>query len=234
MRRTGKAPRIRSALTPPRGAKYTGETVNYGGEQKHVYRELKPLHQRSRVTAVKDPDTGRPVMHPAPPGAAAIPQRQRTEPLGPEHEEAWREFILVDLGNGTVKKVYNFREDAEKLAERRRAAERAAKREALLDRLVDADPESLAAVLGEDAVAAAEMAAKAVSKDRPKRPEDRFEIRPRPDAVAYFDIYDVETDERINEKALRKDDAEQLLESFKRPPPIEPEPAPDDGGEDDD
>jgi hypothetical protein len=223
-KRTRKDKKIVSPLSPPRGAKYTGEVVSYGGVEKHVYRELKPTHQRSEVVVVRDPDTGRVVSHDAPGGKSGLPLRQRVETIPGDSPEAYREFILVDLYNGTVKKEFNFREDPEKLARQKKEAAMAARREAVLDRLVDADEETLKKVLGDGAAEEVKKAGEAAEGEvADQRPAQRFEVRKRDGAIGWYDVWDRVADEAVNEDALRKADAETLVESFVAPPPVEEE-----------
>lgn len=218
MARKRKQRVINVPLTPPRGAKFTGEMIEYGGEQKPVFRERKPAYRRSEVVPLRDPDTGRVVHHDGPGGTKGLPVRERVVNVDPDSDEAMREFILVDLGNGTAKKEFNFREDPEKVAERQAKAERDARREALLDRLVDADPAKIAELLGEDAAKEAEARAEAAREDIPtQQPKNQFEVRPR-SAPGWFDVWDNVEDEAVNERALREDDAETLVQSFRAYP----------------
>lgn len=220
--------KINSPLTPPKRSVATGETVNWGGEQKHVYRELRPVVQRSELRHVKDPETDRPLFHPAPAGATPLPTRQRVVTIEEDDPLAYREFILDDLGNGTVKKVFTFREDPEIERQKRLEAEREARRAAVLDMLAEA-PERARADLDEaqrylqdhlgefDRRVGEHLAAAGVAKEGEEPTASGYRKVER-EAAGWFDVLDPDGDP-VNAKAMREDEADALLESFTPKPP---------------
>jgi hypothetical protein len=214
---------IRSPLVPPRGARATGETVEWGGDLRHVYVEMRPIQDRSEVRQLRDPETGRPLFHPAPQGAAALPTRERFVTIPEDHPDAKREFILDDLGNGTVQKVFSFRPDETKAAAKRRAAALQARRDAILDILAKAP---------EDEIDTMEKAQRYVDRHRDQLQKAEAEVEPEQpqlfrkrqrEGTAWFDVLGPDG-EPLNEKALREADADELLASM-APPPPETEPA---------
>lgn len=219
-RRKKNQPKIRSPLTPPKKAKLTGEVVRRDGVDHHVYRELKPPHQRSEVQEVVDPDTGRVRKRQDRHGNPTISVRTRVETIPKDSEEAFREFILEDLGNGTVVKNYGFREDPEKLRQREEEAKREAQREKLLDKLIDLPQDTVAAFLGR---AGAEEIKNAGGEITPTEEEkaygEKFEKRKRPDAPGWYDVIGPDG-EPVNEKGLRAEEADAVIDSFATHPPM--------------
>jgi len=147
--RTGKRRVGTIPLTPGAGGVFTGETVTWGGEQKLVYRELKPEHMRSEQRIMFGPD-GQAMYHPAPAGAQRIPMRHRVETVPEEIEkepnpDAYREYIIEDSGHGKGAKIFGFRPDPEVVARKAKEAARKAKGEKLMDALLesDLDPEDI-------------------------------------------------------------------------------------------
>jgi hypothetical protein len=124
---------------------WTGETIFWGGEEKLIYRELKPDFMRSEQRIMFGPN-GQAMFHPAPPGAERIPMRHRVETIPEEVEgepnpEAYREYVIEDSGHGCGKKIFNFREDPEVVERRAQEAAREAKAKALMDALLESDLE---------------------------------------------------------------------------------------------
>jgi len=114
--------------TPPDGAKWTGETVEWGGESHRVFQERRPVY---RKVEVQDPTTGQPMYKRGPGGIVLNSVMTRTIVEG--YTE--RRFILVDQGNGQTHKLYeeDYREDARVVTER----EREARKRSFLDRLFE-------------------------------------------------------------------------------------------------
>lgn len=139
------APRgvINTAIIPEKGAKRTGEMVFVNGMQREVFRELRPYAERSEIQPVLDPD-GKPfIVQETGKRPHKVTERVETTPAS--DEDAWREYVLYDDGQGQTRKMYHFRPDPEQ--ERRKAEE--AKQEAIWAR-IRKNPEKLLRFLEED------------------------------------------------------------------------------------
>ena len=141
--RTGRKRVGTIPLTPGAGGVFTGETVQWGGEEKLVYRELKPEFMRSEQRIMFG-ENGEAMFHPAPAGATRIPMRHRVETVpeevdGVENPDAYREYIIEDSGHGKGAKIFGFRPDPEQVERKAREAARATKHEELMDVLLDDD-----------------------------------------------------------------------------------------------
>lgn len=106
----------------------TGERVMFSGQERPVYRSLKPLHLRA-VRQEMVGDDGKPVRRLNYAGQPIVIDgvfRNRTTVsfLPEDHPDAWEEYILVSDGRGSEMKMRNFREDpavAERQAKARQA-----------------------------------------------------------------------------------------------------------------
>lgn len=160
-------------LVKPDKATRTGEMVVWGKRDYPVYREPKPYAMRSRQVHRLKPD-GSPVSELQSNGTHRVLRHRVTHtpmlfyangkpvpeddfgiPLvedGRETQEnpaAFREYILIDCGTGKDEKLFNFREDPEKLAERQRERDKRERTERMMEALADLDiePEEIAARL---------------------------------------------------------------------------------------
>src|SRR5687768_4441861 len=88
--------------TTPTGATWTGENVNWSGAQRRVFTERA---EQSKLVPVMDPHTNGVMYKRGASGQSIGSYHTRREVTG--YEE--REFILDDLGNGQVTKVYGRR-----------------------------------------------------------------------------------------------------------------------------
>jgi hypothetical protein len=140
-----KSMKIKTPLTKPSAAEFTGETVRDGTEEKLVYKELKPWHERSEVRVVKDHE-GAVVYHQDRSGRRLRPVTERVETIPTTDPQAWREFTLVDLGDGNVVKNFYFRQDPKVAAAQKAEVERKRKWDELMDKL---DPDQILAALSE-------------------------------------------------------------------------------------
>ncbi len=127
----------------PEGAEWRGEYYTFGGQQKKVFVESV---EKSEVRPRIDPTTGGRYYKRGPGGTTLDTAHTERVVLGTEE----REFIVVDLGNGTTRKQYQFREDPTEAIEREKKVRRAKildqlfeKAEAAggLDALLDAEDE---------------------------------------------------------------------------------------------
>jgi hypothetical protein len=126
---------FRTPLTAPEGSIRTGDTLNYGGEDRLIYRRPKPYHLRSQLVPLKD-DDGRIVRKTNQAGKEIdTPRTQRVATLDENHPDYWDTFILDDSGNGVVELIPVDLKAMEAEKERR-AAERA--REKKLQQILDA------------------------------------------------------------------------------------------------
>lgn len=149
MRGVKRRKTIHAPMIPGRTWTDTGETVKWGKDTKVVYKELKPLAERSELRVDKDAE-GRPMSHyDGSTGRRGLPTRYRVL-LWPDPNDKsqpdltdprnWREFIHINDGNGNSSKNFHFREDPAVVARKQQEAERKAKWDKLMDSL---DPDAL-------------------------------------------------------------------------------------------
>lgn len=130
---------IQTPCLPGIGGEWTGETITYGRDQKLVYREPLPHHLRSKVVPKIGPDGN--TLWKFHGGQPIRVQTERVDTLMPDDNAYWREYIVVDLGNGKTDKVFNFREDPARLKARADAEARERAKDALLDSILDSGPD---------------------------------------------------------------------------------------------
>lgn len=141
-------------LVPPRKAEFTGEwvTVQHFGKprQVQVFRQLKPMAERSQVVELRDPETDKYIRHnptPQNPLGRIMTQRRVTIPEtlddGAPNPDAYYEFVMVPDGHGNIHKNRHFREDPEQVRRREREKSRQDRLDRLLDRFADGDLDHL-------------------------------------------------------------------------------------------
>lgn len=136
------------------------EQIQHGKERVNVWKELKPLHQRSELRQVKD-DKGEPVFETDEKG-----RRKKVIArflFWPDPEDAsrpdlsnpknWREFITEDDGRGNRRKNFYFREDPKVLARQRAEAERQQKLDEFFAKVDPGKLDRLVAALAGDETA---------------------------------------------------------------------------------
>lgn len=126
---------IQTPCLPGIRGEWTGETITYGREQKMVYREPLPHHLRSKVVPKTGPDGN--TLWKFHGGQPVRVQTERVDTISPDDGAYWREYIVVDLGNGKADKVFNFREDPARLKAKADAEARERAKDALLDSILD-------------------------------------------------------------------------------------------------
>lgn len=111
----------------PEGAEWRGEFVQWGDKQKKVFIEKIPV---SEVRRLIDPQTKGPMYKRGAGGVTLNTVHTERVYTGEEKE---REFIKINMGNGTDRKHYDFRVSAEEL-ERRTKQKR---RDEALEKIAD-------------------------------------------------------------------------------------------------
>jgi len=152
--------------TKPSDAVHTGEVLHRDGREYSVYLQLKPFADRSQQVLMMDRND-EPVLYPTGDGrmrqpkhrvvhtprqfyvdaegvpGKPVPEDELGRPLPVEgrdtveNDDAYREFIIEDLGNGTDQHNYYFREDPAVQARKLRATQREDQMNKLLDAMVD-------------------------------------------------------------------------------------------------
>ena len=207
IRRRRKA--FSTPLVPGIGSKFTGEVVQWGGEEKLVYRELIPEHLRTKAVPRVGPD-GKELWH-FHGGQPIRPMKERVVDPPDGDPRSYREYILVhgQTDNGKASKNFNFRADPEVLRARQAAAAREEAKDKILDAVLDGeiDPATLVSAIKK-------VRAKDVSKAKAKAKKS-----PPPDTGPRkihkgFGRWDVMVGEEVIAEGVSKEEADVVLKGM--------------------